>query len=555
MKNSFDRRYEVFIGSPFTDLREIRQELLLTVLRAGHFPCGTELWAASPEPTTDVIKSYLDRCDIHVLVVGFRYGSMVNEENASGLIAREISYTEWEFDRSVEARRPVLVFLLDEKTAKEKRSVLTDDDPEHKSDANYWKFRVKLKLHRLIVHFDINECTAPRLALQCLFALQRLIDHGGAQLRPEQGWIRAGSEDGRNLQAIHESNILHRVIEHIGRFNVLAKRMNEQADAKRTMARHFWDQMQGRIREWCRSKSRDMDTKTPLHRHSMQVFFESGSTLIFLAQRFEAQLLHESGIQENWRIRTNNILCLLLFDLFTPNDAHCFPNGKPDPEDRYGAIFPGAWSVLERPPHRDPTPPSKSEKEAIRSTRQALNDDGQPRTFILATASGWDVERTPKEYRGPHVGSYKNKIFKRVLFESGNPVVVFMDAAKFGQSHGQDCYAVFGPGAPVATWLNEFPIAICIGWEGAKTSINLSGGDGDQDQLKPTRFVQAQKDAMPSSLQMSEHLLWIRERIKTDKLGFDTQYFFREEKSPLTGLWMGAFLLGNKLFSQQVPTT
>src|SRR4029079_1217225 len=98
MSNQTDRRFEIFIGSPFRGLREVREALRDAILRAGHFPCGTELWAAAPDPTIDVILSYLDGCDIHVLVLGATYGSLVPKEQSPEAAKRKLSFTEWEYE-------------------------------------------------------------------------------------------------------------------------------------------------------------------------------------------------------------------------------------------------------------------------------------------------------------------------------------------------------------------------------------------------------------------------------------------------------------------------
>lgn len=539
MNVPLDRRFEVFIGSPFHGLKAVREALRDAILHAGHFPCGTELWAASPDPTLDVILGYLDRCDIHMLVLGANYGSMVPKEQSPDAAKKGLSFTEWEYEESIKSRRPVIAFLQDSKEVKLARKKQNSKEPR----GAYDRFRNRVEAARVVVYFSGRAVGTMKLERDCVLALHTFRFGRPARELADRGWIRASSEEGKNLSAIRESPILQEVIERISKFDVLARRMNEQPIAKRTMARHFWAHMQRRVRDWCQAKSRDQDSN--LDKRPMQIFFESGSTIVYLAKRFEEYILGGAGIHENWRIRTNNILCLLQFDLFTTNDARSFPDGKPDPEDKYGAIFPASWGVLERPPHRGPTPASTSEEAAIQTASTSLNEGGTPCTFIFAAASGWDVDHKYLEFRGPHVGSYKNKLFKRILLESDNPVVIFIDAVKFGSPRGDGCYTVFGRSSPLATWLKNKPIALCIGWEGATASL-------DPKSMNALRFSETNRDRKPDPDQILGHLVWIRKEIMKQQLGFDTEYFCQDECQP-GGLWAGAFLLGNTRFCKEVP--
>ena len=544
MRHKTDRRFEVFIGSPFCELKKVRDALRDAILWAGHFPCGTELWVAKPDPTLDGILSYLDNCDIHILILGATYGSLIPKDQLAIRNEGVCSFTEWEYDESTKALRPVIAFLLNETEVKERRANAKAGRVEGEAleaEKAYDKFRKKLEEARIVRYFSMKNGGVSTLERDCNLALQEFL-HGRSSVKLlERGYIRANSNEGRNLLAIRESPMLQDVIERISKFDVLARRMNEQPNAKRTMARCFWFQMQRRVRDWCQVNSRDQ--KLALEKRPMQIFFESGSTIVYLSKGFEQYILGRAGIHENWHIRTNNILCLLQFDLFTCNNARSFPDGKPDPEDKYGAIFPAEWGVLERPPHRDPAPVCNSENRAIRIALKSLNDEGKPCSFIFAAASGWDVEGVPEDFRGPHVGSYKNKLFKRVLLESGNPIVIFIDAIKFGSPRGPGCYTVFGPQAPLTKWLRMRPIALCVGWEGAN-------GPVAESTVEAARFSGTANGEKPKAEDIPRHLRWVRKQ--AESLGFDVEYFCQEEQDS-GGLWSGAFLIGNNCFSKTVP--
>jgi hypothetical protein len=102
--------------------------------------------------------------------------------------------------------------------------------------------------------------------------------------------------------------------------------------------------------------------------------------------------------------------------------------------------------------------------------------------LILATASGWDTTHPVVEFQGPHAGSHANMLFKRAIFQTGDPVVLFLSRYKvdpsFREAHfkcrtdtrpvepsTRNCYPVFGPDLKMLDVLTNRPVAICIGYE------------------------------------------------------------------------------------------
>jgi hypothetical protein len=54
------KRYQVFVSSTYRDLKDERSEVITTLLKAGCFPAGMELFAATDEDKWNVIKSKVD---------------------------------------------------------------------------------------------------------------------------------------------------------------------------------------------------------------------------------------------------------------------------------------------------------------------------------------------------------------------------------------------------------------------------------------------------------------------------------------------------------------
>lgn len=144
--NIYDKKYQIFISSTYTDLVEARNEVIKTLLNLHQLPIGMEMFSADNDEQWSVIQETIDSSDYYILIVGQRYGSMTKEG---------ISYTEKEFDYAVSTNVPVLIFVQDEQvaTTPEKR----DSEPEKIAKlqefrrkvisgkmANFWRTEIEL---------------------------------------------------------------------------------------------------------------------------------------------------------------------------------------------------------------------------------------------------------------------------------------------------------------------------------------------------------------------------------------------------------------------------
>ncbi len=122
-----DKKFQIFVSSTYTDLKEERQAAVEAILSAGHIPAGMELFSAGDESQMTVIKRWIDESDIYLLILGGRYGSI---EPKSGK-----SYTHLEFEYALEQKKPLFSVVikekaLDEKVVKMGRSALEDENPK-----------------------------------------------------------------------------------------------------------------------------------------------------------------------------------------------------------------------------------------------------------------------------------------------------------------------------------------------------------------------------------------------------------------------------------------
>ena len=85
-----DYKYQFFISSTYKDLIEERQIVINAIMKMGHIPAGMELFTATGEDQFESIKPIIDESDYYILILGGKYGSIIEKE--------KISYTEKEFD-------------------------------------------------------------------------------------------------------------------------------------------------------------------------------------------------------------------------------------------------------------------------------------------------------------------------------------------------------------------------------------------------------------------------------------------------------------------------
>ena len=69
-----NKKYQVFISSTYTDLRDERQAAVEAILKSGHIPAGMELFSAGDESQLETIKRWIDASDIYLLILAHDMG-------------------------------------------------------------------------------------------------------------------------------------------------------------------------------------------------------------------------------------------------------------------------------------------------------------------------------------------------------------------------------------------------------------------------------------------------------------------------------------------------
>ena len=176
-----EKKYQVFISSTYSDLKEERRKILDILLMADCIPAGMEAFVASDIEQFEVIKKVIELCDYYILIIGKRYGS-INEQTG-------LSYTEMEYEYAKELGIPVLVFALDE-------SVEVSEDKKEKDPekiAALDAFRQKALTNRLATIWKTQDELTGAVAVSIMRATkqiqrpgwQRAVDYDEASLRRE----------------------------------------------------------------------------------------------------------------------------------------------------------------------------------------------------------------------------------------------------------------------------------------------------------------------------------------------------------------------------------
>ncbi len=173
-------RYQVFVSSTFTDLKEEREKVLQAILECKAFPAGMELFPSADDEQFDFIKREIDSSDYYILVIAGRYGSLADDG---------VSFTEKEFDYALAQKKPILAFLVQDlgKLLSEK----CEGEPEMRDKLS--AFREKAKKSRLIKYFTNSD----ELKGQVLQSLNYQF-----RLSPKRGWVPAGQSKRDDLEEI-----------------------------------------------------------------------------------------------------------------------------------------------------------------------------------------------------------------------------------------------------------------------------------------------------------------------------------------------------------------
>ena len=497
-----DRRYQIFISSTFEDLKAERKAAVEAVFQRGHIPIALENFSPSDESDLQVIKRAMKDCQVYIAILGHRYGTVVP--------GKDYSFTEFEYSLAREYGLKTLTFILHDDVITKRRSELdcTKDEGELR---NFGKLKDFHK--RVTDHFRSIFVPGPEFKGSVALALADNL----------YGWDRPGfirEPEDRSILETAKNEFIVDIIKELEGFPKLYERCSEEPEKKRVLANFFSECYMDDIRK-----------------KQVSLFLESGSTVAFVAKEISHLLKGHVTIGEdgspNIQISTNNILAYLLLWLVARIPCTEFPWSPPE-ETTYGASYGGVdKNLVARKPDYASAGLDRKEQAEIQQLIKApfsLPTMKRP-VLLLGAASGLQIGlrhklKFPKglsdskrnEYElelskcfGPHVGSYHNKIFKRFMYATNLPLVIFLTADKIdSEIEVGKCHFILDHSLTWEKFCATHPIAFCVGctadqmgeYAGMFTNLGFKITSG-QAYTETTAFI-ARNDAF---IEQFEHLL------------------------------------------------
>jgi hypothetical protein len=458
------RKYQIFISSSFEDLKEARQELIMSTLREGHIPFGMEMLKAGFRRSLSVIEEKIAESDIFVVLVGARLGSRIDETPDS------LAFTEQEYEYAIKYNLPIIAFLLYDEDYKRTRDKIPSDSDERRKEDDLRAFRERVtKVNggsRIVGFFSYDNLSHlcdqySRAITSCTSLIEKEGTRGG--------WIK-GEDFDKLSKRIHldtsvSDNLFFRdLAQKLNRFEKLSKRTTVAIFLKSAIASYFWRRYFAKLHE----------------KQISAIFFESGSSIAYVSTEFISQIrrqsdwFYEQRMNEKIRIRTNNVLTYLDFlfqgSPWRPMDVRLYPHGPFS--DDYG----GTYGILNFAVQEAAPSPKDSLRTKLPShTQDLLNkvteeflSEFEKNGLVLMTASGVDIREESQEapYPGPHVGSYPNMLIKRSLLSLPCPKVLFLHPNKWGfDFRFNNCHAVCDSSFPWREVKSSSPLAIALATE------------------------------------------------------------------------------------------
>ena len=168
------KKYQIFISSTYEDLKIEREKVRDSILRMRHFPIGMEQFSASNSAQWEIIKECIDTSDYYVLIIGKKYGSVIQTGEDAG-----ISYTEKEFNYAVSQGVPVLAFIKSDKANFSGTAIEQDADKVVKLA----DFTSRVKSSYEVNWFDNPYELGERVSISL---------HNEMEKNDRPGWIRGG---------------------------------------------------------------------------------------------------------------------------------------------------------------------------------------------------------------------------------------------------------------------------------------------------------------------------------------------------------------------------
>ena len=190
------RKLQVFISSTYEDLHDERQAAVEEILKCGHIPAGMELFGSDNKSQFDIIKKWIEDCDVFILILGGKYGSFSKDKR----IKKSYIQREYEYALSIGKAPYALIMSEDAIKDKMKEGIYSFEKPEYTSK-KYKDFKKLILDNKLCDFFS----TVSELKEQ----INNIMRKCEERIRKLSGWINIDElkQNPDILKSILESQI------------------------------------------------------------------------------------------------------------------------------------------------------------------------------------------------------------------------------------------------------------------------------------------------------------------------------------------------------------
>ncbi len=483
-----NEKYQIFISSTFKDLKEQRKAAIQAVVNYRHIPISLDNFGARNASDRDTIKEMIKESQILILIIGHRYGTMIEGE--------DISYTEYEFNLAVENELSILTFFLEQNEAE----ILLDEEIQNVTERaeelvrlnNFRKRVQKIAFYtpwKKDAHFaELVEIIGRSLV--------NLIFIGKSVSRP--GWVSATTDkDVKNIQFVLDNQFILDAATNLNQFKRLDQRCTENVPEKNACANFFRERF-GNV----------------IEKGNLKLFFDSGSTPAFVAKEIGQMIARRRSVAgphiSTNQFYTNNILAFLQLWLNDGIPISMLPSSPPS--DPYGASF-GILEELvdaKRRPEYSRQPLDQNSANAVgKLTKEFMKILANNRCLIIGETSGIqlsekhiisqsegteltsEVEKQVGQCFGFHMGSVYDKLFKRALYKTNFPVIIVTASNKIDISMDiGHCHFLFDKKYTWEDFYKNHALAFCVGCKGneMKSTGNHFASLGFKIENAPSSF-------------------------------------------------------------------
>jgi hypothetical protein len=463
-------KYQIFISSTFKDLSDVRKIVTKAILQTNNFPIALDTFSASDEQDRVVIDNSISGCDFVILILGHRYGEVIKNATNDNL-----SFTAYEFELAKKYNKPILSFILNRDEVNQRRQKefgkSLNEDTHYK---DYVKFLNDVKEYSSCSYWSYNDLTdfSIKVTAGIVTESNKL---SGTNIN--SGWVRALNYQNSNfIELALKNEFYFDTIRRLNEFKKLDERCSQYSAQKDIAASFFLNKLLDKIIS---------DKKN--------IFLESGSSIAYVAKKLGTALSSKIIIDDNGApsldIKTNNILAYFQLWLINRIPSSFFPWGCP--EEPYGASYGPITDfgitkndvLYDKEPLYDLSPLDEKANHDINNLLKLPFGIPKERNYIMlgaisgiqisdrhniTTSDGYTtsdaINKKINTCYGFHVGSYSNKIFKRYLYKTNNPLVIFIDEEKIDcPVKAGICHFVFDNRYSWEEFISNYPLAFFIG--------------------------------------------------------------------------------------------